>query len=159
MSAVQNLEDHCEKIMTPLQRFEHGLTPWVSFLIIPLFALANAGVSVGGNFADSITDTISIGIITGLFIGKQAGIFIFSWLAIKLGIAAKPEGIKWRQIYAVGILGGIGFTMSLFITNLAFTDPKLIDTAKIGILTASLLSGILGYIILSASGKKTGAAD
>ena len=142
--------------MTPLQRFEHGLTPWVSFFIIPLFALANAGVDIGGDFAKSLTDTISIGIITGLFIGKQTGIFLFSWLAVKLGIASKPEGIKWQQLYAVGILGGIGFTMSLFITNLAFNDPLLIDTAKIGILIASLLSGVIGYAILTVSGKKTG---
>ena len=158
LNAVQNLEEHCEKIMTPLQRFEHGLTPWVSFFIIPLFALANAGVEIGGNFAGSLTDTVSLGIITGLFIGKQAGIFIFTWLSVKFRIASLPEGIKWKQIYAVGILGGIGFTMSLFITNLAFSDPLLIDVAKIGILTASLLSGIIGYVILSISGNKNSTA-
>ena len=145
---VQTLEKNCERILSPLQRFEHGLNPWVSFLIVPIFALANAGVEIGGGIVDSLLNPISIGIIIGLFIGKQAGIFLFTWLAIKTGLSSKPEGVNWRMIYGAAILGGIGFTMSLFVTNLAFTDHILIDHAKVGILTASLISGIIGYIVL-----------
>ena len=152
-SAVQELEENCEKIMTPLQRFEHKLTPWVSFFIMPVFALANAGVSLGGEIGAALTSSVSLGIILGLFVGKQIGIFFFTWLSIKLKISEKPESIKWIQIYGAGILAGIGFTMSLFITNLAFTDEHLINLAKVGILTASLISGIIGFIILKKNGK------
>ena len=155
--AAQALEANCEKVMTPLSRFESGLHPWVSFFIMPLFALANAGVSLGENFALSLTNPISIGIITGLFLGKQFGIFIFSWIAIKLKIAAKPEGVSWNKIYAAGILAGIGFTMSLFIANLAFTEQAvLLDISKVGILSASLISGIVGFIVLK---KALNSAD
>ena len=149
--AVQALEKNCEKVMTPLSRFESGLHPWVSFFIMPLFALANAGVSLGEDFISSLTNPISIGIITGLFLGKQLGIFIFSWAAIKLKIAAKPAGVSWAKIYAAGILAGIGFTMSLFIANLAFTEQSLLDISKVGILSASLISGITGFIILKSA--------
>lgn len=150
-SYVHQLEKNSEKLMTPLQRFEHGLTPWVSFFIMPLFALANAGVFLGGNIMDSLLDPISIGIILGLFVGKQVGIFLFSWISIKAGLSSKPEGVDWKNLYGAGILAGIGFTMSLFISNLAFTDNELIDIAKVGILTASLISGIAGFIILKTS--------
>lgn len=146
--AVQVLEANCERVMTPLSRFESGLHPWVSFLIMPLFALANAGVSIGADFISSLVDPISIGIIIGLFFGKQFGIFVFSWAAIKLKIAAKPAGVSFTKIYAAGILAGIGFTMSLFIANLAFTEAYLLDISKVGILSASLISGITGFIVL-----------
>ena len=149
--AAQALETNCEKVMTPLSRFESGLHPWVSFFIMPLFALANAGVLLGEDFVSSLTDPISIGIVTGLFLGKQLGIFTFSWLAIKLRIAAKPEGVSWAKIYAAGILAGIGFTMSLFIANLAFSEASLLDTSKVGILSASLISGIIGFFVLKKS--------
>lgn len=151
---IQQLESNCEKLMTPLQRFEHGLHPWISFFIIPVFAFANAGVTVSGDFFASLLHPVSIGIIVGLFVGKQVGIFLFTLLAVKLNIAAKPEGVNWRMIYGAGILAGIGFTMSLFITNLAFVDAALIDNAKVGILTASLISGIVGYVVLSVGKDK-----
>ncbi len=150
---VQELEENCEKIISPLQRFEHGLHPWVSFVIMPIFALANAGVQLNGDAINLIFAPISLGIIIGLFFGKQLGIFLFSWLSIKLGIASIPEGVTWKQIYGAAILAGIGFTMSLFITNLAFSNEELINTAKIGILVASLISGILGYSLLKFSKK------
>jgi NhaA family Na+:H+ antiporter len=153
-TAVQALEKNCEKIMTPLQRFETGLHPWVSFLIMPLFAFANAGVELGEDIFSSLTNPISIGIIAGLFLGKQLGIFSFSWIAIKFGIADKPEGVSWKKIYSAGILAGIGFTMSLFIANLAFGEIELLNISKVGILTGSLISGIIGFVILKSSLKE-----
>lgn len=155
LSIVDEIENNCEKILTPLQRFEHSLHPWVSFLIMPVFALANAGVTIGSGLTTAITHSVSIGIILGLFLGKQIGIFLFSFAAVKLKIASVPEGVSWKKIYSAAILAGIGFTMSLFIANLAFGNPELLDTAKVGILSGSLLSGIIGFIILkSALNKK-----
>ena len=150
-SVVQSLEDNCENILTPLQRFEHKLHPWVSYLIMPVFALANAGVAVGDNFFTALANPISLGIITGLFFGKQIGIFIFTWLSVKLKIASAPAGVNWRQIYSAGILAGIGFTMSLFIANLAFSNEELLNISKAGILIASLISGLIGFFILKKS--------
>ena len=155
LTIVDQIENNCEKILTPLQRFEHGLHPWVSFFIMPVFALANAGVTIGSGFSSALTHPVSIGIILGLFIGKQIGIFGFSYLAVKLKLASEPEGVSWKKIYAASILAGIGFTMSLFIANLAFNSPDLLNISKVGILTGSLLSGIVGFIILkSALSKK-----
>lgn len=155
LSIVDQIENNCEKILTPLQRFEHGLHPWVSFFIMPLFAFANAGVSIGEGLTSSLVNPIGMGIILGLFVGKQIGIFSFSYLAVKLKLAAEPEGVSWKKIYAAAILAGIGFTMSLFIANLAFSSPELLDTAKVGILSGSLISGIVGFLILkSALSKK-----
>ena len=148
---VQNLEENCEKILTPLQRLEHKLHPWVSFFIMPVFALANAGVIITGNFISELTDPVSFGIVTGLFIGKQLGISAFTWLSVKLKIASLPFSVTWKQIYSAGILAGIGFTMSLFIANLAFTSEELLTISKVGILTASLLSGFIGFFILRKS--------
>jgi NhaA family Na+:H+ antiporter len=155
LSAIQKIEKNCEKILTPLQRFEHGLHPWVSFLIMPLFALANAGVTIGAGFGPAIIHPVSLGIILGLFLGKQLGIFAFSYFAIKLGFASKPEGVSWKKIYAASILAGIGFTMSLFIANLALGTEELLNISKVGILTGSLISGIVGFIILKISLNKT----
>ena len=155
LSIVDQIENNCEKILTPLQRFEHGLHPWVSFFIMPVFALANAGVSIGDGFVLALTNPVSIGIVLGLFIGKQIGIFSFSYIAVKLKIAAEPEGVSWKKIYAASVLAGIGFTMSLFIANLAFSSQEILNISKVGILSGSLLSGIVGFIILkSALSKK-----
>jgi len=155
-SDVMALEESCKKVLTPLQRFEHGLHPYVSFFIIPLFALANAGVTLAGlDVMDALFSPISLGIIVGLFIGKQVGIFAFSWIAVKLKWASLPEGVTWSKLYGAGILAGIGFTMSLFIAGLAFSSEAMIDLAKIGILTASLISGIIGFLLLKASLSKT----
>ncbi|MFZ2323478.1 MAG: Na+/H+ antiporter NhaA [Ignavibacteriaceae bacterium] len=154
LTIVDQIENNCEKILTPLQRFEHGLHPWVSFFIMPIFALANAGVSIGGDFSSSLTNYVSIGIVLGLFIGKQIGIFSFSYLAVKFKLASQPEGVSWKKIYAAAILGGIGFTMSLFIANLAFNSEELLNTAKVGILSGSLISGIIGFIILKSALNK-----
>ena len=151
---VMAIEESCQKVLTPLQRFEHGLHPWVAFFIIPVFALANAGVTLAGlDILAALFSPVSLGIIIGLFIGKQFGIFAFSFVAVKLKLASLPEGVNWKNLYGAGILAGIGFTMSLFIAGLAFNDPALLDLSKIGILTGSLLSGILGFVFLKSSSK------
>ncbi len=148
------IESNCDKVLTPLQKFEHALHPWVSFLIMPIFALANAGVTLGGGLNEALKHPVSIGIILGLFLGKQSGIFLFSFLAVKLKWASEPEGVSWKKIYAASILAGIGFTMSLFIANLAFTSAELLNISKVGILSGSLLSGIVGFIILKSALSK-----
>lgn len=147
---IAMLENNCEKVHTPLQRLEHTLHPWVSFFIMPIFALANAGVTLSDSLINSLVHPVSIGIITGLFFGKQLGIFLFSYLAVKIKLASIPEDVNWKKIYAAAMLAGIGFTMSLFISNLAFTLPELLDISKVGILTGSLLSGTIGFLMLKS---------
>ncbi len=155
-SAVRGIEVNCERISTPLRRFEYGLHPWSSFLIMPLFALANAGVTLKGmDLGAALISPVSIGIIAGLFLGKQLGIFAFAWLAVKIKLASLPDGVSWRKIYGAGILAGIGFTMSLFIAGLAFTDDSILNLSKIGILTASLIAGVVGYLFLKTTLSKT----
>lgn len=154
LTIVEEIEINCEKILTPLQKFEHSLHPWVSFFIMPVFALANAGVTIGEGLSEAITHPVSMGIILGLFLGKQIGIFFFSYIAVKLKLASEPEGVSWKKIYAAAILAGIGFTMSLFIANLAFNSEELLNISKVGILTGSLLSGIAGFIILKSALRK-----
>jgi NhaA family Na+:H+ antiporter len=134
-------------VQTPLQRMEHELHPWVMFLIMPLFALANAGVHIGSETLGALADRISLGIIAGLVLGKQIGILLFSWLAVRTGLAALPGGIAWKDIYAAGWLAGVGFTMSLFIANLAFGDSPLLELSKIAILTASVIAGAVGWTL------------
>jgi Na+:H+ antiporter, NhaA family len=133
---------------SPMLRLEHALIPWNRYIIMPVFALANAGVALGGGAARSVVAPVSLGVIFGLVIGKPTGIVLFSWLATRTRLAAMLDGIGWRQIVGVGMLGGIGFTMSLFIANLAFGDGHALETAKVGILVASVVSGIAGAIVL-----------
>jgi NhaA family Na+:H+ antiporter len=133
---------------SPMLRLEHALIPWNRYLIMPVFALANAGVALGGGAARSVVAPVSLGVICGLVIGKPIGIVLFSWLATRTRLAAMLDGIGWRQIVGVGMLGGIGFTMSLFIANLAFGEAPALETAKVGILVASVVSGIAGAIVL-----------
>jgi NhaA family Na+:H+ antiporter len=133
---------------SPMLRFEHALLPWNKYVIMPVFALANAGVLLGTGAARSLADPISVGVICGLVLGKPIGIVLFSWLATRCRIATMLNGVGWRQITGVGMLGGIGFTMSLFIANLAFGDAPALDTAKVGILAASIVSGAAGAVVL-----------
>ncbi|MBW1806668.1 MAG: Na+/H+ antiporter NhaA [Deltaproteobacteria bacterium] len=137
-----------EKATAPLQQLEHALVPLVTFFVLPVFALANAGVTVGHGLSDALGHSVSIGIILGLFLGKQAGVLGFSWLAVKLGLADLPDGVGWRQIHGVSVLAGIGFTMSLFIAGLAFNEPGLQDISKVGVFAASVLSGVVGWVLL-----------
>jgi NhaA family Na+:H+ antiporter len=138
---------------SPMLRLEHALLPWNKYVIMPLFALANAGVALGAGAARALVNTISLGIICGLVIGKPIGVVLFSWLAKRSGIAAMPDGISWYQIAAVGMLGGIGFTMSLFIADLAFATSPTLEIAKVGILAASVIAGIVGTIVLFTGTK------
>lgn len=150
--AVNALEILSKGAATPLARMEHALHGWVAFFIMPVFALANAGVDLRQvSILDALTHPVALGIIVGLFVGKQVGVMIFSWLALKLNIAEMPKGISWRQLYGVAILTGVGFTMSLFIAGLSFGDPEVLDRAKTGILAASLLAGLVGYFLLRTS--------
>lgn len=134
---------------SPLHKAEHGLHPYVAYLILPIFAFANAGVSFEGMNLASAVEPVPLGIILGLFIGKQIGVFGAAYAAVSLGLAERPSGATWSQIYAVAILCGIGFTMSLFIGGLAFTGAEeLNNAAKLGILLGSTLSAIVGYVLL-----------
>jgi len=135
---------------SPAIHLAHGLAPWVSWLILPLFAFANAGVSLSGVSLDGLFSAVPLGIILGLVVGKPLGITLICWLAVKLGIAALPESTRMRDISAVGVLCGIGFTMSIFIASLAFDaqHEEMVTLAKLGILTGSIISAIAGYTLL-----------
>ncbi|MBU2711286.1 Na+/H+ antiporter NhaA [Zooshikella harenae] len=137
-------------VLSPLHKLETGLHGWVAFAILPIFAFANAGVGLSMDDLKSVTDSIPLGVIGGLFIGKQLGVFGFTWLLVKLGLATLPSHATWRQLYGVALLCGIGFTMSLFIGSLAFEQlgSDYLMTDRIGILFGSLLSGIAGYLVL-----------
>lgn len=140
----------------PLDRLEHIINPWVTFLILPLFGFANAGVALSGMTMDDLLSSVPVGVAMGLFLGKQVGIFGLSLLAVKLGIACRPENSNWIQVYGVSVLCGIGFTMSLFIGNLAFAGNELlIDEVKVGVLAGSLLAVITGMLILRLSSNPT----
>ena len=146
---IENIHRLTKAAGTPLQRLESQLHPWVSFIVMPLFALANAGVVLHGDrIGEMFSNTITLGVLVGLSVGKFLGVVGFCWAATKFGIAALPAGINWRQIAGVGCLAGVGFTMSLFITTLAFEDAAFVDNAKLGIFAASIISGVAGYIVL-----------
>lgn len=149
------LEHACHDAMSPLQRMEHEMHHWVIFGVMPVFALANAGIALDlGELATAASHPVTLGIALGLLLGKPLGITLFAWLAVRLGLAELPAGTRWSQIVGLGLLGGIGFTMSLFITNLAYEEaPELIAAAKVGIFAASLLAGILGYLLLRRLGQ------
>jgi len=147
-AALQELETLTQYVESPMQRLEHALHPWVTFAIMPIFALANAGVVLGGDLADTATDPLALGIIVGLVIGKPLGVTAMTWLAVRAGLADLPEGVTMRHILGAGSLAGVGFTMSLFITNLAFDSSELVATAKLGILLASLAAGVIGWMLL-----------
>ncbi|MEO5866091.1 MAG: Na+/H+ antiporter NhaA [Sphingomonas sp.] len=133
---------------SPLHRLEHALSPWVAFAVVPLFGFANAGVSFGGLGARALAEPLVIAVAAGLFVGKQAGMLGAIVLADRLGIAPRPRGASWTQLYGVLLLAGIGFTMSLFIGGLAFEDAGLIDLVKVGVLIGSIASGMAGYATL-----------
>lgn len=139
---------------TPLQKLEHALHPITAYFILPVFALANAGVRIEGNIFDLLLNPIALGIIAGLVLGKVIGITLLSKLMVVLKLAVLPEGVTWRQIIGAGLMAGIGFTMSIFIADLAFDDEEMIQVAKIGIFTASLISAISGLLLLGTGSKK-----
>ncbi|MFL5541772.1 MAG: Na+/H+ antiporter NhaA, partial [Longimicrobiaceae bacterium] len=147
-AAIIELENTAEAAQAPLQWIERGLQPWVSFGVIPLFAFANAGVEFKGELAHAFTTPITLGVLLGLLIGKPVGITLFAWAATKLRVAALPGGCGWRALHGVSWLGGIGFTMSLFVTGLAFADPLRVTEAKVGIFAASVCAALAGWLLL-----------
>ncbi len=144
-----------EKDFSLLIKIEHAISPYVAFAIMPLFAFANAGVSLEGLSFASLLDKVPLGIVLGLFLGKQLGVFIFSYISIKLKVAQMPNDTSWYNFYGVGVLTGIGFTMSLFVGNLAFVENmQYMDGVKIGVLTGSLLSTLFGYFLILLTPNK-----
>jgi NhaA family Na+:H+ antiporter len=140
---------------SPLKRLEHALHPWVAFLVLPVFAFANGGLSFESISLDSLGNPLALGVLLGLFVGKQLGVFAASWIALKARIAPMPTDSTWGAIYGVSLITGIGFTMSLFIGALAFPDSPLAEVAKAGTIVGSLLSAAAGYLVLRiASARK-----
>jgi len=152
-AAIQAIEVAAEHAQTPLQRLEHTFHPWVSYFIMPIFALANAGLTLKGDLLSTFAQPVTLGIMAGLIFGKQVGVFAASYLAVKLKWADLPTGMTWTRLYGLSWLAGIGFTMSLFIASLAFGDSEFLSMAKAGILLASLVSGAVGAVILSEARK------
>jgi NhaA family Na+:H+ antiporter len=151
LNIVESIHSRAEEALPTGLVLEHHLHPIQVWLILPLFALANAGVAVGADLMSVLRGPLALGIIVGLVVGKPVGIGLLSWLAVASGRGELPEGVTWPQVIGAGCLAGVGFTMSLFISDLAFDNETLIAAAKIGILAASLTSGIVGFIILSRS--------
>ncbi|HJN05742.1 MAG TPA: Na+/H+ antiporter NhaA [Bacteroidales bacterium] len=148
ISEIEKLNDQAH---TPLQKLEHALHPVVIYFILPIFALSNAGVHISGSIIDMFLHPISLGIIAGLLLGKFIGISIFSHIVVKFKFATLPEGVTWKQIYGAAFLAGIGFTMSMFISDLAFVSEEFKEIAKVGIIAASALSAIVGMLLLGMS--------
>ena len=137
-----------------LYKMEHGLHPWVAFLILPVFAFANAGVNFTGIGIDDLLQPLTLGIAVGLFLGKQIGVFLATWIGVKSGIARLPENVTWRHVYGVACLTGVGFTMSLFIGSLAFEAPDEMNAVRLGVVLGSVLSGLFGYVLLKSASLK-----
>jgi NhaA family Na+:H+ antiporter len=151
------LEDLSQGTEAPLERLERKLHPWVSYGIVPLFALANAGVAISSDLAQAAVESpVAQGIAVALVLGKPAGIVLFTWLSVRLRLGELPAGAGWRHVLGVGLLGGIGFTVSLLITGLAFeAQPQLIDEAKLGVLSASVVAGVAGFLFLWTVGRRS----
>jgi NhaA family Na+:H+ antiporter len=157
-SIAEAMESSSAAVQSPLQRFEHMLTPWVTFVIIPIFALANAGIDLRSiEWSEAISHRVTIGVMAGLVIGKCAGVTLFSWIAVKAGWARLPSGVQWKHLIGAAWLAGIGFTMSLFIAQLAFSSSETVEQAKLGILLGSAISAVVGLTWLFWAGAGTRA--
>jgi len=155
-SIAEAMERSATAVQSPLQRIEHRLTPWVTFAVIPVFALSNAGIDLlAVSWRDALTHNVTLGVVSGLVVGKFAGISLFSWAAVRLGVARLPAGVGWRHVLGAAWLAGIGFTMSLFIAQLAFGAPELVEEAKLGILVGSALSAAIGLAWLYWAGSRS----
>jgi NhaA family Na+:H+ antiporter len=152
-AALGRIEEVTQWTESPVEKMERLFHPWTAYLVLPLFALANAGVALSGEaLRGAVSSPVTLGVILGLVLGKLVGVSGAAWIAVKLGLADLPSGVRWGQVAGTGLLAGIGFTMSIFVTTLAFYgEPGLIDEAKIGILVASVLAGVLGYLLLRMS--------
>jgi NhaA family Na+:H+ antiporter len=158
VEAIHDIEEACEGVEPLLQRLESKLHPFVGFGILPLFALVNAGVEFSPAVLHLLFEPLGLGILMGLCLGKPLGITAFAWLAVKLRFAAMPTGATWAQMAGAGMLGGIGFTMSIFIAGLGLPTHDLLDGAKLAILVSSLLAGGAGFVVLSLLGKRSTSA-
>lgn len=152
-ATVSTLDMIINRMMSPAERLEHQLNPWSTYLILPVFALANAGLALSRDAFADLTNPVSLGIMLGLVVGKPLGITLFSWLALRLGWAEMPVSVNWPQFIGASFLAGIGFTMSLFISGSAFANSALLDTAKLAILVASLLAALIGWGLLSRTSE------
>lgn len=150
-SSILSMEMAINDAATPLMKIEHGLHPWIAFAVVPIFALANAGLELSGDLGANLTNPVFLGVFLGLALGKPIGIFGFTWLFIKSGMGSLPRGVTMQHIFGVGLLGGVGFTMSLFIGNLAFPGSDLLEVSKLGILAATLVTGALGLLVLATA--------
>jgi NhaA family Na+:H+ antiporter len=151
-----HLEELSQGTEAPLERLERLAHPWSSYVILPVFALANAGIELSrGIISEAASSSVTVGVVVALSLGKLSGITAFPWLATRLGIAELPRGVSWGHVVGVGLLGGIGFTVAIFVTGLAFDRADLIEQSKIGILVASLLSGGVGYLVMRFAVKQT----
>ena len=159
LDAISNLRRAAQDMEPAGLVLEERLHPFVVFFILPLFAFFNAGVRIEGSFTETLVQPVSLGVILGLVLGKQIGITLFSWIAVKSGRAALPDGVDWGDLYGAACLGGVGFTMSLFIAELAYETPALGAEAKIGILTASLIAAIWGMIVLATQLARRSARE
>ena len=152
---LEKINTDTKKAIPPLQRLEHAMHPFVNFVILPIFALANAGVALNIDLEHLFSTNVALGVSLGLLVGKVVGVVGFTLLFVKLKIAPMPNGMNIRNLFGLGLLASIGFTMSLFITSLAFTHPEYMVQAKIGIFTASIIGGISGYFVLNKADKKS----
>jgi NhaA family Na+:H+ antiporter len=143
---VQTMETILERMQSPAQRLERTLTPWTTYLILPIFALANAGVPLSVGASRELLSPVSLGVILGLVIGKPLGISLFSWIALRTGLAEMSGDLHFKQLVGASFLAGIGFTLSLFIANAAFADSDLLASVKLSILVASILAGVIGIL-------------
>lgn len=156
---IGRIQELARQTESPLERLERMVHPWTSYLVLPLFALVNAGVALSAEFIRQVsTSAVTLGVMLGLLIGKVLGVTGFAWLAVRLGWAALPGGVAWRHITGAGLIGGVGFTVSLFITGLAFSETLLIEEAKVGVIAASLIAASAGYLflLLVSRGSKPG---
>jgi NhaA family Na+:H+ antiporter len=154
LNLLNEIKNSIKMVETPLQRLEHRMHPFVAFLIIPIFAFANAGVRLDGDILAMLSSPVTMGIMTGLIAGKFLGVTLITKLLVKLRIAKLPEDVNWQQFYGAALLAGVGFTMSLFVTELAYRDADTALQAKTGILFASLIAGVLGYVLLFRAWNK-----
>jgi Na+:H+ antiporter, NhaA family len=155
-SLIRAIDTECHYVEAPLQRIEHGLHPFALFVIMPIFAFANSGITLGGaDIGGMLTSPVTLGVFFGLVAGKQVGIMLFAWLAVRLGLASLPAGVNWRHLYGVSWLAGVGFTMALFINGLAFSsaDGEYLAQGKLGVLLASFTAGVVGCLVLWMAGK------
>ncbi len=160
LNCVHAVHQACTDVETPLQRLEHALHPYVAFLILPVFACGNAGLSLQGlDLTEALLHPVTVGIALGLLVGKPVGIAVFAWLAVRLNLASLPEGVNWSHMIGAGMLGGIGFTMSLFVSGLSFTDQALSDYSKMGILAGSILAALAGMAFLALQCKRQQAGE